>query len=65
MNCQKCDCPLTLLMVAYKRYEKRATCAQCRESMPTPKRTLLIEDMSLVKRVSRDFYASRKRVPND
>lgn len=62
MNCEKCDCPLTLLRVSKTRFEKRALCARCRsEAMQSKPQRLMIEDMDLVKRISRSYYQQRDR----
>lgn len=64
MNCEKCLCPLILLRVARNKTEKRSLCARCRTAAAREKgqpQRLLIDDMSLVRRISREFYANRDR----
>lgn len=64
MNCEKCLCPLTLLRVSRTKVEKRALCARCRTAVAREKsqpQRLLIDDMAMVKRISREFYANRDR----
>lgn len=64
MNCERCCCPLTRLRLSHDEIESRTKCARCQPEVVQVKRPpqrLLIDDMDLVRRVSREFYAKRER----
>lgn len=64
MNCAKCLCPLTLLRLSRTKTEIRALCIRCKTALAREKhqpQRLLIDDMDMVRRISREFYANRDR----